>query len=557
MWTEYQVHVILAPPELAREQELAAPETPRTQEANAGVNAPPLRRPRGALRQGLSAEAPASAEPLNPPRIEPRADTVDDVVDPAVIRPRLGAPSRARWGVGSIISIALALAAFIALAVVLSPWWLLLPIAVFLIMWLMMDRGRVLRSVQAQPADAKRHANLIAHVRNASAVMGIAPPDLHISPQPVINAFALTDRRGGVVCIFQGLLDLLTDEELAAVIAHEVGHIKNRDSLYSIFFESVRMSLAIVIAVIAALLAFAIAMFTRGRGSGALAAIFGAGIVLVGSAVAYILLTFGVRSREYGADRHAAETHTDPFALGRALTRMEQAADGRWHLGEVPAAVAARCIVRPFASGFVSELISSHPTTENRIARIERLVGTERAAQLQRDAQALARRRALRAQRQALDIARDAEPAPFPSDALLIAGRGELLWHIAPARKVEPSHSTRSPGQHIGEEGRLFITTRRAVLLTPSGRTEWLWSELNDRSWLMNGAGAGSILMLGVTRRQRSTGAWFDRRTAAEIAPYIELALAEARGERDAHVAQLEANLAVQLEAPLAQHGFH
>ncbi len=127
--------------------------------------------------------------------------------------------------------------------------------------------------------------------------MEIAPPEVYVSPQPVRNAFAISDRNGGAVCVFQGTLDALSDDELAAVLAHEVGHIKNRDSLYVALFQSLRVSLTVVLVFIAIVCALAISLLTRGRG-GALAGVFGAGMLIVGAAASYLMVTAGLRSRE-------------------------------------------------------------------------------------------------------------------------------------------------------------------------------------------------------------------------------------------------------------------
>lgn len=456
------------------------------------------------------------------------------LVDPAPaadITPAIAAvvakPPRARWGLGSIVSIILTVALFAALAVALSPYWLALPVGVFLVMWFSTSRRNLLHSVEARPANPTTDARVVAPVAAFAAAMGIDMPEVYISPQPVRNAFALTDRHGGLVCIFQGALDALDDDELTAVLAHEVGHLKNRDSVYMTFFESVRVSLTVVMILLALLIALCAAMLTRGRGT-ALGAVFGGGLLLAGAAAAYVLLAAGQRSREYGADRLAAQTHDDPLALGRALKKLAESPE-RWAIGEVPVRIAARCIVAPFASGFASGLIASHPSTDRRMARIERLIGDERVAHLQHRV-ATARAQAVeRRQQDAAALVARAQPVPFPSDAPLRPLPGELLWHRCAARAAKPASIDGRRGFEVGEAGELLITTDRAVFATITGRTEWSWKRLHGVTWPGPGPDGGELVVFAVEDRRRNSGVQLGPDDAASAKRLIDLALAQAR----------------------------
>lgn len=443
---------------------------------------------------------------------------------------------KARWGVGSIVSIVLTLIAFGVLALALSPAWLLLPIGVFAILWLAVDRGRALRTLDAQPADPVRHARIIEHVAIASRTAGIPIPAVYVSPQAVRNAFALTDRHGGLVCVMQGTIDALPDDELAAVLAHEVGHLKNRDSLYATLFESLRVSLTVVFVVIALVVALMVSILTRGRSG--LAALFAGGFFLVGAAAAFLLISAGMRSREYGADAFAATIHPDPLALGRALQRLQEPGE-RWQVGDVPVAVAARCIVPPFASAFVSELVASHPTVAKRIARIEKRVGAARVASLGQTRAAAVTDGAARVLRETVDFARTAASVPFTGSEPFLPRPGEQLWTSVPAKLVSPRTVEGQQGFAVGENGRVFVTTSRAIFVAVTGRVEWDWGRLHEASWV-EGSEGRRMLVLAVADRRRNSGVLVEKADAEALRRAADLAIADFRGQRSALVARLE-----------------
>lgn len=479
---------------------------------------------------------PAAAEPAHPVAAA-HAPAVPTASPPPVVAAAAALPRiKAQWGVGSIVSIVLTVIAFGLLALALSPAWLLLPVGIFAILWFAVDRRRSLRALDARPADPVTHARIIEHVAVASRAAGIPVPAVYVSPQPVRNAFALTDRHGGLVCVMRGTIEALPDDELAAVLAHEVGHLKNRDSLYATLFESLRVSLTVVFVVIALIVALMVSILTRGRGG--LAALFAGGFVLVGSAAAFLLISAGMRSREYGADAFAATIHPDPLALGRALQRLQEPGE-RWQIGDVPVAVAARCIVPPFASGFVSELVASHPTVAKRIARIEKRVGATRVAALGQTRAAAKSDAATRAHREAVEFARTAATVPFTGSEPFLPLAGEQLWTSVPAKLVSPKTVDGQHGFTVGEGGRVFVTTARAIFVGLTGRVEWHWERLHDSSWV-DGSEGRRMLVLAVADRRRNSGVLVDGTDAEELRRTVDLAIAESRGQRSTLIARLE-----------------
>jgi hypothetical protein len=306
------------------------------------------------------------------------------------------------------------------------------------------------------------------------------------------------------------------------------------------FFESVRISLTVVFIAIAVLFALAISLVTRGRGA-ALGGIFAAGVVLVGAAASFLLITAGQRSREYGADRLSAETQPDPLALGRALHRLEQSSD-HWEVGDVPITVAARCIVPPFASSFISDIVASHPSIDRRIARIEQQIGADRLAELRLRTSTEQWRITTTARRDALELAQSAQPTLIPPAAPLLPLAGEALWIDVPAKVVAPKSVDGRQGFQIGEPGRFFVTTQRAVFVGATGRIEWRWSKLHAANW-MGTVEQGELLVIAVEDRQRNSGVWIEGALANRLKAMLDIALAELHGDRPAHVARVEQEL--------------
>ena len=196
------------------------------------------------------------------------------------------------------------------------------------------------------------------------------------SPQP--NAFA-TGRNPahGVVAVTTGIVDVLSDRELRGVIAHELGHIQNRDILVS--------TLAAVAAGAVTWVAQAIsfgALFggssseDEGEGSAA-----GGLLLALVAPLAATLIQLGIsRAREYGADDAGARISGDPLALASALEKLEAGARALPGADPQPA-TASLFIVNPFAgAGGIGRLFSTHPATEERVRRLRAMAGERVAA---------------------------------------------------------------------------------------------------------------------------------------------------------------------------------
>jgi heat shock protein HtpX len=189
-------------------------------------------------------------------------------------------------------------------------------------------------------------------------------PKVCIVPQDQPNAFA-TGRNpdNAVVAVTRGIMDALDRDELEGVIAHELAHIKNRDMLTS---------------TVAATLAAAITLLARfgiffDRDQGFVTSL----LMMILAPLAAMLIQMAIsRSREYAADRDGAEIAGNPMGLAHALRRMEQVAEQR-PMHNANQATSHMFIVNPFSGGMsgLRSLFSTHPPTEERIARLEEMAG--------------------------------------------------------------------------------------------------------------------------------------------------------------------------------------
>ncbi len=220
------------------------------------------------------------------------------------------------------------------------------------------------RAVEVSPAEAPR---LHAIVDRLVARMGIPKPRVHVLPSDSPNAFA-TGRNPShaAIAATQGLLEMMDDEELEGVLAHELGHVVNRDILVS----TVAATLAGAIMLLAQFGRF-LPLFSGGRNGGRgggnpLAFLFA--MLLAPFAATLIQLAIS-RTREYGADDAGVEVTGNPEGLARALEKLGRAS-GRIPLDASPA-TAHLFIVRPASVlGGLQALFSTHPPIEDRVARL-------------------------------------------------------------------------------------------------------------------------------------------------------------------------------------------
>lgn len=195
--------------------------------------------------------------------------------------------------------------------------------------------------------------------------MELPEPKLWVIPQDAPNAFA-TGRNPGhsSVAVTMGLLRLMNDEEIEGVIAHELGHIKNRDILIS----SIAATMGAAITYLAHF-----AMFFGGRrdDDDAPNPIVAIAMMLLAPLAAALIQMAISRTREYGADASAAKYTGSPRGLVSALTKLE--GYSKRIPMDVSPAMSHMYIIKPFTGQTLARLFSTHPATEERIARLNQL----------------------------------------------------------------------------------------------------------------------------------------------------------------------------------------
>ena len=217
----------------------------------------------------------------------------------------------------------------------------------------------VLRMHNAREVDAASAPEFVGLVRDLAARANLPMPRVYIVDEPHPNAFATgRNPQNAAVAATTGLMRILNREELAGVMAHELAHVKNRDTLI--------MTMVATIAGAVSMLAN-FGLFFRGEGRGPgwahLAAVF------VAPFAAMIVQMAISRTREYGADRGGAEISGNPRALASALAKLQRGAEA------IPSATAQRIpatqqlYIVPGLSG--DSMFSTHPDTGNRIAALE------------------------------------------------------------------------------------------------------------------------------------------------------------------------------------------
>jgi heat shock protein HtpX len=225
-----------------------------------------------------------------------------------------------------------------------------------------------LAAYRAQPVSREDLPRVYNIVERLSQKVGLPMPKVYLIPTDSPNAFATgRNPNHASVAVTQGIMGLLNDEELEGVIAHELGHVRNRDILIS----SIAATLAGAITWLASMARWGMIFGgMRGeredRGGGGIAAI--AMMVLAPFAAMLIQLAVS-RSREYGADDTGAHWTGNPYALASALAKIDAYAKQRPLIASP--STAHLFIIQPFLGGMsLGNLFSTHPPTAKRIERL-------------------------------------------------------------------------------------------------------------------------------------------------------------------------------------------
>jgi heat shock protein HtpX len=227
----------------------------------------------------------------------------------------------------------------------------------------------VMRAYRARPITPDQAPELYAMVDRLRQRAGLPMPTVAVAPHAQPNAFATgRNPENSVVCVTEGLLQLVSRDELEGVLAHELAHIKNRDML----LQTVTATVAGAVTNLAHF-----GFFFGGRDDDGDSMAGGLLMMILGPLAAMIIQFAISRQREFKADAVGAEISGRPLALAGALLKLESAA--RQIPLPVSPSMAPLAQVNPLAAyhGGIATLFSTHPSTAERVRRLQALAGGE------------------------------------------------------------------------------------------------------------------------------------------------------------------------------------
>jgi heat shock protein HtpX len=231
----------------------------------------------------------------------------------------------------------------------------------------------VLKMYRAQPVTRQEAPELYGIVEGLTQRAGLPMPRVCIIDSDAPNAFA-TGRNpsNAAVAVTSGILRILNRDELEGVVGHELGHVRNRDILLSSIVATVAGAITMLsrAAMWGAMLGGGGG--DRNRGSNPLVML----LVMILAPLAAAIVQMAIsRTREFAADRAGAEMSGKPLALASALRKLERGA-AAIPMRQASEATAHQFIVNPFSGSNMRKMFSTHPSTDDRVARLEALAQT-------------------------------------------------------------------------------------------------------------------------------------------------------------------------------------
>ncbi|EMA55318.1 MULTISPECIES: zinc metalloprotease HtpX [Halococcus] len=272
---------------------------------------------------------------------------------------------QARMGLTMLLLLALYVVFIGALAIYgVGLFWITLVMGLFMVGQLFFSDKLALRSMGAHEVSEEEYPELHAMIGRLAQQADLPKPTVAVADSRQPNAFATgRSQDNATVCVTRGIMDTLNQEELEGVLAHELTHVKNRDVMV--------MTIATFLSTLAFMIVRWGFLFTGGDDEGGAPVLVAVLVSLVVGIVSFLLVRVLSRYREYAADRGGAIITGRPSALASALVKI----DGR--MDRVPdddlreqADMNAFFII-PIKSGAIGKLLSTHPSTEQRVERLK------------------------------------------------------------------------------------------------------------------------------------------------------------------------------------------
>jgi heat shock protein HtpX len=222
----------------------------------------------------------------------------------------------------------------------------------------------VLKMYRAREVDANSGGGYYAMVRELAQNAGLPMPRVYVIDETQPNAFATgRNPEHAAVAATTGIMQLLSERELRGVMAHELAHVKHRDTLISTMSATVAGAISMLAN---------FGMMFGGRDSEGRANPVVAMAVMIIAPIAAMLIQMAIsRAREFGADAGGAEISRDPEALASALKKIEAYAKGLpMPTAEAHPETAQMMIINPLSGNGIKSLFSTHPSTDERVAKL-------------------------------------------------------------------------------------------------------------------------------------------------------------------------------------------
>ncbi len=225
---------------------------------------------------------------------------------------------------------------------------------------------------EIQKADNPR---LYRIVENLSITTGMPTPKIYVINDPAPNAFATgRDPKHAIVGATTGLLDVMDDRELTAVMAHEIGHVQNYDIRVSTIAFGLVSAIGLLSDIVLRMMFFSGGnRSNNNNGVHPIVFVIGLVVIILAPIIAAIVQMAVSRQREYLADATGVMTTRDPEGLASALGKLQQY--GR-PMQQQTSSAANLFMNNPLKAGFFTKLFSTHPPLEERIARLQKTAGT-------------------------------------------------------------------------------------------------------------------------------------------------------------------------------------